>query len=68
MDKADVTNIVKDEMAKYYKDTLDKEVAALMHSMNTKTHAELITIIKNAMESVYKMLWVKKDFWKTDIK
>ena len=68
MDKADVTSIVKDEIAKYVKDALDKEVSALMRSNNSKTRAEMLSTIKNAMESVYKMLWVKRDFWKTDIK
>jgi hypothetical protein len=68
MNKTEVTVIVKSEIEKYVKDVLDKEVAALMHGKGTKTHQELIDIIKDAMEAVYKMLWVKKDFWKSDIR
>jgi hypothetical protein len=68
MDKTDVTAIVKDEIGKYVKDVLDKEVATLMHSNNSKTRAELISAMKDSLEAVYKMLWVKRDFWKSDIK
>ena len=68
MDKTDVTAIVKDEIKKFVNDSLDKEVARIMHTSNSKTRAELISTIKDAMESVYKMLWVKKDFWKSDIR
>lgn len=68
MDKTEVTAIVRDEVKKFVNDSLDKEIAKIMHTSNTKTRAELINTIKDAMEAVYKMLWVKKDFWKSDIK
>jgi len=68
MDKADITTIVRDEIKKLVNDSLDKEMAKIMHSSNSKTRDEMIVTIKNALEAVYKMLWVKKDFWKTDIK
>lgn len=68
MDKTEVTAIVRDEVKKFVNDSLDKEIAKIMHTSNSKTRAELISTIKDAMEAVYKMLWVKKDFWKSDIK
>lgn len=68
MDNTDIRAIVKDEIKKLVNDSFDKEMAKIMHSSNSKTRDELISTIKNAMESVYKMLWVKKDFWKSDIK
>jgi adenine C2-methylase RlmN of 23S rRNA A2503 and tRNA A37 len=68
MEKTEVTAIVKDEIKKLVNDTLDKEVARIMHTSNSKTREELIKTMKDSLEAVYKMLWVKRDFWKTDIK
>ena len=39
-----------------------------MSKSNSQTRGEMVSIIKNAMEAVYKVLWQKRDFWKTDIK
>ena len=36
--------------------------------MTTQTRDELISTIKSSLESVYKLLWQKKEFWKSDIK
>lgn len=68
MDNKDVKEIVNDEIKKFVNDSLDKEVKKILHNSNSQSRDELITTIKNAMEAVYKMLWVKKDFWKSDIK
>lgn len=68
MDKNDVKGIVNDEIKKFVSDALDKEIKKILHNKNSASRGELITTIKDAMESVYKMLWVKKEFWKSDIK
>jgi len=68
MDNDDVKKIVNDEIKKFVNDSLDKEIMKLLRSSSTKSRDEVITIIKKAMESVYKILWIKRDFWKTDIK
>jgi len=68
MDNNEIKSIVKDEINKFYNDSLDKEVKKIMSKSNSQTRGELISIIKNAMESVYKVLWTKRDFWKTDIR
>jgi len=68
MDNNDIKSIVKDEISKFCSDTLDKEVKKIMGKSNSQTRGEMINIIKNAMESVYKVLWQKSSFWKTDIK
>jgi len=68
MDNTDIKAIVKDEIKKLVNDSLDKEIARIMHSSNSKTRDELIKTMKDSLEAVYKMLWVKRDFWKTDIK
>lgn len=68
MNKKDVTDIVNNEIKKFINDSLDKEVADLLNKSKSKTRDELINIIKDSMEAAFKVLWVKKDFWKKDIK
>jgi len=67
-DRNELISIVKDEVNKFYNDSLDKEIKKVMAKSNSQTRGEMISIIKNAMEAVYKVLWQKRDFWKTDIK
>jgi len=68
MDKNDIKGIVNDEISKFIKDSLDTEVRKVLHNSNSKSRDELIKTIKDAMESVYKVLWQKKEFWRSDIK
>ena len=68
MDKQEVKGIVNDEIKKFVIDTLDKEMKKIMHSNNSATRDELIKTIKDSIEAVFKVLWMKKDFWKSDIK
>jgi len=67
MDKNDIKGIVNDEISKFIKDSLDTEVRKVLHNSNSKSRDELIKTIKDAMEMIFKTLWVKKDFWKTGI-
>lgn len=67
MDNVDVKKIVNDEIKKFVNDSLDKEVKKILSKSGSQTRNETITTIKNALESVYKVLWQKRDFWKTDI-
>lgn len=68
MNSIDIKSVVKDEIKNFVKDSLDAEVKKILQSSNSRSRAELIDTIKKSMESVYKVLWQKRDFWKTDIK
>jgi len=68
MNEIDVKKIVNDEIKKFVSDSLDKEIKKILHSTNSTSRDELLNTIKNAIESVYKVLWQKREFWKTDIK
>jgi ATP-dependent Lon protease len=68
MNKQDVKKIVDDEISKFVKDSLDKEVKKMIAKSNSPSRAEIISMIKNGLEAVYKVLWQKRDFWKTDIR
>lgn len=68
MDKTEVKKIVDNEIKKFVNDSLDKEMKKILQNSNSKSRGELITTMKNALDSVYKLLWMKKEFWKADIK
>ena len=67
MNVSDIKQIVNDEIKKFTNDSLDKEVAKVLHKSGS-SRDELISTIKNSMEAVYKVLWQKRDFWKSDIR
>ena len=68
MDKNEVKAIVNSEIKKLVNDSLDKEMKKILHNSNSQSRGELISTMKNALDSVYKLLWMKKEFWKADIK
>jgi hypothetical protein len=68
MNSDDIKNIIKDEIAKFVKDSLDIEMKKILKNPNSQSRHELANTIKTAMESVFKVLWQKRDFWKTDIR
>lgn len=68
MDKQDVKAIVKDEIKKFHNDSFEKELKKTLGRSNSPVRAEVVSIIKDALEAVYKVLWQKRDFWKTDIR
>ena len=67
-DKKEVVDIVNSEIKKFKSDHLDKEMKKYIASSNSQSRKELVSLIKDSLEAVYKMLWMKRDFWKTDIK
>jgi len=68
MDKLEVKDIIKDEINKFIANALDVEIKKILSKSNSQSRGEMISTIKNAMEAVYKVLWQKRDFWKTDIR
>lgn len=68
MNETEIKKIVNAEIKKIFADTLDKEVKRVLAKQGSQSRNELVKTIKNSMEAVYKVLWQKRDFWKTDIK
>lgn len=68
MDKNEVKSIIDGEIKKFVNDSLDKEISKILRKSNSQSRTELINTMKNALDSVYKLLWMKKEFWKADIK
>lgn len=67
-EKDEIKKIINSELKKFVKDQLDDEIKDILHKSTSKSRKELIDAIKNALEAAFKILWIKKDFWKTDIK
>lgn len=67
-ERSDIVDIVKSEIKKFYDDSLDKEMKKVLASSNSQTRKEMVNTIKNGLEAAFKVFWVKRDFWKTDIK
>lgn len=68
MGKPEVQAIVKDEIKKFVNDSFEKEIKKSLSKSNSPVRGEVVSIIKDALEAVYKVLWQKRDFWKTDIR
>lgn len=68
LSKDDITRIVRSEINSFIKDSIDTEMAKILKNQNSSSRGEMLTAMKKAMESAFKILWVKRDFWKTDIK
>lgn len=67
MNKQEIKGIINDEIKKFVSDSLDNEIKKNLKKSNSQSRREAIAMIKDAMEAVYKMLWLKRDFWKSDI-
>lgn len=68
MDKAEIKQIVDDEIKKYLAVSLDKEMKRILHTQGSASRDEMIKTIKDSFEGVFKVLWMKRDFWKSDIR
>lgn len=68
MDKVEVKAIVNDEIKKFIGDSLDKEIKKILRNGNTASRDEIANIVKDAFDTVFRTLWVKKDFWRNNIK
>ncbi len=68
MSEAEIKKLVNSEINKIFVDSLDKEMKKVLAKKNSQTRAEMIQTIKDSMEAVFKVLWMKRDFWKTDVK
>lgn len=64
----EIEKIVNDEIKKFVASSLDTEIKKLLKNNNGQSRGEIVSIIRDAMEAVYKTLWQKREFWKSDIK
>ncbi len=66
--KTEVKNIVKDEINKHLNDVFMKSLVKELKSKSSPINKEIIEIIRNAMVSVHKFMWMRRGTWLNDIK
>ena len=66
--QTEVKEIVKSEIKKFINDILDKEMKKILHTNGSESRDELVVMVKNAFDAVYKTMWQRKDFWQSGIK
>ena len=64
--KAEIKDIVTDEMSKFISKELENEVSKLLK--RGKPREQVVDLMKDALSSVYKYMWIRKDVWQNDIK
>ena len=64
--KAEIKDIVKDEISGFITNELENEMAKLLKK--GKPRDEVVNLMKIALTSLYKYMWVRKDVWQNDIK
>lgn len=67
MNEKEIKSLINKEIRSFVLDNLDREVAKIMHD-NSKTRKEMVDSIGDAFDSVFRTLWQKKGFWKTEIR
>ena len=68
MTKTEINKLIQDELKKFIKDSLDAEVSQLIKRSGTKSHKEVVDMMKNGLEAAFKTFWFKREFWKNDIR
>lgn len=73
-DKSEIGTIVKSEIKNFFKLNrsvdFEKEIEKIVNDTlsKTKTKDEIAEIAKNVIVQLYKALWMKRNFWKTELK
>lgn len=68
MKKSEVKEIVSDEIDKLLEKKIDDIVKKTINNNSSKSRKEILELIKDSLEAAFKVFWVKRDFWKRDIK
>ena len=64
----DVKDIVRDEISKFAQKELEAKLTEILKSPTSKYRKELVEIIKKAITSVHKFMYIRKDVWGNDVK
>lgn len=65
--KNELKSLIKDEFTKVLDSELDKRVSGLLKKANSSTGKESLNITKDALESLFKALYLRRMIWKKDI-
>lgn len=66
--KSDVKSIISDELKKYHQNELENDLKKLISKQNSGVRNEVLDIVKKALHSAYKFMYIRKDVWTNEIK
>jgi hypothetical protein len=66
--KKDVENIVKDEIDKFINKKFKDEFVKQIKSTTGQGRKEILELVKNALEELYKYMWIRRSVWKNEIR
>ena len=64
----EIKKIIKDEVKNYISKELENEIKKELTKSNSTSRKEIIDIIKKALTSLFKFLYIRNTVWTNDIK
>lgn len=66
--KTDIKKIVSDEFDKKFNELFVNTLVKELKNNNSSTRKELVDLMKKAMISVHKFMWMRREAWQNEIK
>ena len=66
--KTEIKEIINDEFEKKFNQMFTDALIKELKESSGKARKEITDIIKNAVLSVYKFMWLRRDTWQNEIK
>lgn len=68
INKTEIKEIIKDEINKFYDKEFANKLKELLNKPGSPARKEMVELIKKALFSVHKFMYIRKDVWGNDIK
>lgn len=66
--KTDIKKIVSDEFDKKFNELFVNTLVKELKNNNSSARKELVDLMKKAMISVHKFMWMRREAWQNEIK
>lgn len=66
--KTDIKKIVSDEFDKKFNELFVNTLVKELKNNNSPARKELVDLMKKAMISVHKFMWIRREAWQNEIK
>lgn len=66
--KTDIKKIVSDEFDKKFNELFVDTLVKELKNNNSSTRKELVDLMRKAMISVHKFMWMRREAWQNEIK
>lgn len=66
--KTEIKKIIEDEFEKKFNKMFVDSLVKELKTTNSKYRSELVDLIKKAMISVHKFMWLRREAWQNEIR